>query len=157
MTFSPARSMTEIVPSCALATQTSLWSGETSKPLGTIANANHVFVPIRAGRRRHLNGYLIDNAHCTRADIGGNDLLLIVRNINHVGAVLAGADNPVDFVGGGIVASNGFGGFGGEPGFTSNEGEPMWTVKRAKVDRGKRLLSHQVTDRKGVESTEPVI
>jgi hypothetical protein len=67
------------------------------------------------------DGFLFDDAHGTGADISGDDALLVIGHIDHVGAILAGAEDPIHFVGGRVVASDGFGGLGGEPRLPTDE------------------------------------
>ncbi len=52
-------------------------------------------------------------------------------NINHVGAVLSGAKDPIDFLRGGIVAGDGLGGFSGEPDFAAGKIETVGAAQRS--------------------------
>jgi hypothetical protein len=49
-------------------------------------------------------------------------VLDVRADVDHMDAVLAGAEDPIDFVGGGVVAADGLGDFGGEVEFAVGEG-----------------------------------
>ena len=77
-------------------------------------------------------------------------MLLVRGDEEHVGAILAGAHNPVDLGGCGVVASDDLCAFGGKPDFSSHQCEAMGAVQGSCVDVGQRLLRDQVDDGKGV-------
>ena len=74
-----------------------------------------------------------------------------------MGAVLAGAENPVDFLRGGVVTADDFGAFGGEPEFSRFEGEAVRAAQCAKVDNRQSFLRLQIRDSDGVERATAVI
>ena len=59
-------------------------------------------------------------------------------------AVLAGAHQPVDLVGGGIVSPNELVDLGGEVDFALREGDAVRAAQRAQVDPAQLLLAHEV-------------
>ena len=77
--------------------------------------------------------------------------------MNHVSTILAGAEDPIDFLGGGIVAANGFGLFRCEPDFPSGKIETVRTAECAEVDLAERFLRDEVDDREGVERAAAVV
>lgn len=82
---------------------------------------------------------------------------MIGEDINHVGAVLAGAKNPINFVCGRIVAADGFGSFCSEPELASHKRETVRTAESAKINRRQRLLVHEVGDGDGVVGSAAII
>ncbi len=96
----------------------------------------------------------LDDADGAGAHIRGDDALLVVRDVDHVGAILAGAENPVDLLRGGVVASNGLGRFGSEPGLAPDKGESMRATKWAEVDGRERAMPNQVEHGEGVVGAE---
>src|SRR5581483_4006038 len=66
-----------------------------------VADGNDCFVPIRPASLGFVN-----DADGAGGDIGSEDLLHIWGHIDHVGPVLASAQNPIDLAGRRIVAPN---------------------------------------------------
>jgi len=66
-------------------------------------------------------------------------------------SVLAGANNPVDFLCCRIVAADHFGAFRSEPELPANKREAMGAAQRAEVDCGQCLLIRQVDNSNRVE------
>src|SRR5579864_59884 len=106
--------------------------GRDVKSLGAVADLDHSFVPIAAGRsKRKASGArrsFFDYGNRARAYVGGDDVLEIVEEVNHVGAILPGAENPIDLLRGGIVAADGFGSLDGEPELAAFEVESVWAL-----------------------------
>src|ERR1017187_4128354 len=173
-----ATSMMETVPSWALATQISLWSAETSNPSEPLPTFTTVS-PVTTGgahgtawRRRHLCGSgvrragrwshgtanrLFDDAHRAGANIGGDDALQVRPDVDHVSAVLAGAENPIDLLSGRIIAADGFGGFRGEPRLAAGEIQSMRAAQRSKVNRRQSLSCYEIDYGECVVSSAAVV
>src|ERR1039458_2352029 len=119
ITFLPAKSIMEIVPSWAFAAQISLPPGETAKPprAPSTATRDHRLIPgcgrrsargagAATARRGSTPGIapasaaraLFDQRHGGGTDIGGDHALQVFRNKNHVGPVLAGTEHPIDLL-----------------------------------------------------------
>src|SRR6202011_3882635 len=73
------------------------------------------------------------------------------------GAILASAEDPVDLFCRGIVAADGFGGFGGEPEFPAGICKTVWAAQCAQVDYRQSFLCHKIDDGDGVVDTVAVI
>src|ERR1700744_2132258 len=153
--------------------------GRDVEALRAIAAADDGFVPVLARHRAaeftrgwsartarawcsrrwagHPQGLHFDEADGAGADVGGDDALLVGRYIDHVGAVLAGAQDPVDLVRGGIIAANGFGGLCCEPGLAADEGEAVRAVKGPEIDGANRPASGQIDFGEGVVGAESVV
>src|SRR6201999_3321400 len=103
--------------------------GRNIESFRTSADGNDSFIPVASGRAHatawRTTGRLFDDADGSGADVAGDNALKIGRDIDHVRPVLAGAEHPIDFVGGGIVSADDLGGFGGEPGLAVYEGETV--------------------------------
>ncbi len=84
-------------------------------------------------------------------------LLSIGKDVDHVGAVLAGAHDPVDLAAPGIIAADGLGRFSSEPDLALHEGQPVRAAQGAKFDLRFRLLTDEVDNRQGVKLAEAVI
>lgn len=83
--------------------------------------------------------------------------MLVRRDVNHVRPVLAGAHDPIDFLGLGIKAADGFGGFRGEPDFAADEVEAMGATQWAKIDGRQSGLMDEVDSGEGVEGAKAVV
>src|SRR5260221_13691986 len=75
----------------------------------------------------------------------------ILRDVDHMSAVLPGAEDEIDSLRGRIVTAENFGGFRGEPEFAAGEIEAVRAAERAEVDGGKRLLCDEVHNRQSVQ------
>ncbi len=75
----------------------------------------------------------------------------IGEDVDHVGAVLAGAHDPVDLAVAGIVAADGFGRFGGEPHLALHEGQSVRAAQGAKFDLRFGFLTDEVDRPPGCE------
>jgi hypothetical protein len=93
---------------------------------------------------------MFEDRHGCGVHVGGNDLFGVREDVDHVGTVLSGAHDPVDFAGARVIASDGPGRFGSEPDFALREGEAMRTAERAEVDLGFFVLANEVDDGEGV-------
>ena len=127
ITLLVATSITETVPSPEFAAQTSLSSGEMSMPSGPLPTGMLVsFQP---------EGSELFSMAVTESgvDVGGEKFVEVFGADQHVGAVLADAQEPVNFIGGGIVAGDEFVEFGGEVGFAVGEEDAVRTAKRTEV------------------------
>ena len=78
----------------------------------------------------------INEAYVGGGYVGGDDVLEVGGDVDHVGAVLAGTEDPVDFLGGGVEAADDLGSFGGEVELASDEGEAVGGGEGAEVDGG---------------------
>src|SRR5208283_3437651 len=87
---------------------------------------------------------LFDQGDRSGANVGGDDAVEVGKDVNHVGAVLAGAHDPIDFIGCGIVAASDFGTLGGEPEFPADEFQAVWATQSTEVDDWRRFLIDQV-------------
>jgi hypothetical protein len=74
-----------------------------------------------------------------------------------VGAVLTGAHDPVDLVGGWVVAGDGLGGLGSEPDLAELVVEAVGAGEGAEIDGRQRHPGDEVDDGEGVEGAEAVI
>ncbi len=124
----------------AWATGTARRRTASARPAGTARPAPR---PRRALR---------DDADRRRADVGREDGLEIFRHGHHVGAVLARAHDPVDLLGGGVVAAHHLGAFGGEVQLTAGEVQAVGLAQSAQIDRRQGLLRDQVDPGDGVSA-----
>src|SRR6185369_5028965 len=69
-----------------------------------------------------------------RPDVGGEELALVVEDIDHVGGALAGAEEHVDLVRGGVVAGDDLVALGGEVGFLADGPDAVRAGERRDVD-----------------------
>jgi hypothetical protein len=106
---------------------------------------------------RCWEGLEVDDADGGGAYVGGDDLLLVRGDVDHVGAVLTGAEDPVNLLCGGVVAADGFGGFGGEPRLAAGECEAVGAAEGAEVDEGERFVVDEVDDGEGVVGSAAVV
>ena len=83
-------------------------------------------------------------------------MVLVGRDVDHVGAILAGAHDPVDLRGGGIVAGDGLGAFSGEIQLAAHEGKAVRSAERSGVDVRQSLLRDQIDDGERVIAAEAV-
>ena len=77
----------------------------------------------------------------------------ILRNHNHVGAVLAQTENPINQVRRGIVAADDFAALGGEINFPIGDGESMRRTQGPEFHRRQGFLGHQVNHGERVPGT----
>jgi hypothetical protein len=126
--------------------------GRDVEAFGAVADGDEGFVPVGAVHRRrrgHVvvlivwivagvraggwallrHGFHVDDADGGGRGVAGDDVLDVGRDVDHVDAVLASAEDPVDFVGGGVVAADGLGDFGGEVEFATGEGEAVGSAE----------------------------
>ncbi len=73
---------------------------------------------------------------------------------DQVGAVLAGAEDPVDLVSDGVVAADDLGSFGGKPDLAVDEDEAVGAAEQAEIDGGEGLAGDEIDYGEGVEGTE---
>ncbi len=125
--------------------------------LGAGWRRGHAGWGLHAGGRPHVDFLLVDEADGGGGDVGGDDVLEVGGDVDHVGAVLAGAEDPVDFGGGGVVAADDLGGFGDAVEFASDEGEAVGAAEGAEVDGGEGGAVDEVEDSEGVEGSEAVV
>ena len=97
------------------------------------------------------------DAYSPGAHIRGDDALLVIRNVDHVGAILSGAENPVDLLRGRVVAPYRLGSFCRKPGFPADKGESVRAAKGTEVDGGQSAMSNQVDHRQRVVCPEAVV
>ena len=102
-------------------------------------------------------GFHVDKAYGGGAHVGGDDVLEVGGDVDHVGAVLAGAEDPVDFLVGGVVAADDLGAFGGEVEFAAEVGQAVGAGDRAEVDGGESCVMDEVEDREGMVGAEAVV
>ena len=76
---------------------------------------------------------------------------------DHVGAVLAGADDPIHLFRGGIVAANDLVDFRGEVKLAAGKIQPVRPAQRGKIDLRQRLLRHEVHNGNRVEGAKALI
>ena len=133
--------------------------GREVEAFGAVAYGDYGLVPVGAGggRARHVEGLHVDEAYGAGAYVGGDDVLEVGRDVDHVRAVLAGAEDPVDFLSGGVEAADGLGGFGGEVELAADEGEAVRAAEGAEVDGGPGLVVDEVEDGEGMEGSEAVV
>jgi hypothetical protein len=68
---------------------------------------------------------LLDDADGAGIDVCREDAVEPFGHLDHVRAILPGAQNPIDFLRRGIVATEGFVGLRGEIEFAASEGQPV--------------------------------
>lgn len=139
---------------------------------GAVADLDHCFIPVltlghaggwsaratcAGGRWGHVDDSTVEQAHRAGVDVGGDEVFAPGGDVDHVGAVLAGAEDEVDAVGGGVVTANGFRTFGGEPDLAVDKGEAVRAVERAEIDAGLGCGGREVDDGEGVEGAEAVV
>src|SRR5208282_341951 len=74
-----------------------------------------------------------------------------------VGAVLASTEYPINLLGGGIVASDGLGGFCCEPSFAADKHQPMRPAQRAEVNWRKRFSRDEIDDGQRVVGSASIV
>src|SRR6266571_3482264 len=84
------------------------------------------------------------------ADVGSEEQRAVLREDEHVSAVLADAEEPVELIGGGIVAGDESVVFGGEPDLAIGEGDAVRAAQSAEINAAEFLLSEQINHRKSV-------
>jgi len=100
---------------------------------------------------------LVENRDRTCVDVGGEDAFGSGKDVDHVRAILADADDAIDCAGRRIVAANGFCCFGSEPEFAIDEVEAVGSAQRAEIDGRERLLRKEIDDGDGVIGAKAVI
>ena len=71
--------------------------------------------------------------------------------------ILAGTEDPIDFLRRRIVAADNLVSLGGEPDLASGESQAMRSTQRAEVDRGQSLLLQQINYCQGVVGPAAVV
>ena len=99
----------------------------------------------------------LDDAHCSRADIGGDDALSVVGDIDHVGSILTRAEDPIDFAGCGIVTADRLGGLSRKPRLTRYKRKAMGTSERTQINGGQSFLADKIDDCEGIVSSATVV
>ena len=110
-----------------------------------------------AWRLRHSDLFAIGQGDGGGLDVGGDNLLAVGSDVDHVDAVLAGAEDQVDLAGGWVVAADGLGDLAGEVGLALGDGEAVRASDGAEVDRRESLAVDQVDDGEGVELSKAVV
>ena len=105
----------------------------------------------RAGRSTESGDGLVDDGDGIGVDVGGEDAREIAGDVEHVGAILADAENPIDFHSGGIDTADELVGFGGEIKFAAGKIETVGTANGAEVNGRQSFLCNEVDDGDGVE------
>jgi hypothetical protein len=82
---------------------------------------------------------------------------LVLRDVDHVRAILACAEDPVDLVRLRIVAANRLRCFGREPGLAANIRKSMGTAQRTEIDGGECFLRNKVNDCQRVEGSRTIV
>ena len=108
-------------------------------------------------RRKSCGFGVFENRDGGGIHIRGHDFLSTGEDVDHVGAVLAGAHDPVNFSTERIVAADGLCGLGGEPDFALGEGEAMRATQSAEIDLRFGFLADEVDHGKRMECAEAVI
>ncbi len=85
-------------------------------------------------------------------DIRSHDAVEALGDGDHVGAILAGAENPIHALGRGIVTADDFIRLRGEIEFAAGEVQAVSGAHRAEVDGRQRLARDEIDHRDGVES-----
>src|SRR6266581_2468505 len=138
-TFFAVTSMIETVPSPEFAA-----IGRNVATFGTFADGNHGGAP--AGGI----GAALKHSDGVRTDVGSEEQRAVLREDKHVRAVLADAEEPVELIGGGIVAGDEFVVFGGEPDLAIGEGDAVRAAQSAEINAAEFLLGEQINHRKSV-------
>src|SRR6266568_3930301 len=118
--------------------------GRNVATFGTFADGNDGGAP--AGGV----GAALKHSDGVRADVGSEEQRAVLREDEHVSAVLADAEEPVELIGGGIVAGDESVVFGGEPDLAIGEGDAVRAAQSAEINAAEFLLSEQINHRKSV-------
>src|SRR6266702_48847 len=118
--------------------------GRNVATFGTFADGNHGGAP--AGGI----GAALKQGDGVRADVGSEEQRAVLREDEHVSAVLADAEEPVELIGGGIVTGDESVVFGGEPDLAIGEGDAVRAAQSAEINAAEFLLGEQINHRKSV-------
>src|SRR6266851_2276153 len=118
--------------------------GRNVATFGTFADGNH------GGGPAGGVGAALKHSDGVRADVGSEEQRAVLREDEHVRAVLADAEEPVELIGGGIVAGDESVVFGGEPDLAIGKGDAVRAAQSAEINAAEFLLGEQINHRKSV-------
>ena len=131
------------------------------KAFGPAADGDESVAPGGARRaargRRARGGDGLEGEDTDRVCVDRDDALLVGGDADHVGVILPGAKDQIDFAGDRIVGSDCLGCFAGEPDFSSGEGEAVRAAEGAEVNRWQCFAGDEVDDVEGVVGSAAVV